>query len=175
MVHKKGFTLIEVVIVTLIIAALALLVGPSFRNSTITNQMEKAKIGLVELVTAVKLYNEVNTTSLSGLFNQDMYDALSVEDENQGYIYLQNAAGRWGERSAGEYSLKDATSTNGILNCKYEIGDSADANILAYTKCKFDKVDEEGTECYRFYIEKANPAVIKKVRYEENTNECNDL
>ena len=172
---KKGFTLIEVVIVTLIIAALALLVAPSFKNSTITNQMEKAKIGLVELVTAVKLYNEVNSIHLSGNFNQAMFDALSIEDGNQGYTYLQNATGRWGQRTAGEYSLIDGTATNGILNCRYSIGDTSNSSILAYTKCKFDRIDEEGSECYKFYIENANPAVIKKVRYEDNTNECNDL
>ena len=172
---KKGFTLIEVVIVTLIIAALALLIGPSFKNSTLTNQMEKAKIGLVELVTAVKLYNEVHSTALSGTFDQTMFDALSVEDNEQGYIYLQNANARWSTRhgSATEYSLNDATAENGVLHCRYVIGEPAD-DMLAYTKCAFNKVDEEGTECYEFYIKKDNPAVIKKQRF-DGDDSCDDL
>jgi len=166
---KKGFTLIEVIVVTLIIAALALLVAPSFKNSALTNQMEKAKIGLIELSTSVKLYNEVHSTPLSGVLDTDMFNTLTQYDGDQGYVYLQHA-GRWGIRptSANQYSLRD---TNGPLNCRYTVGDVENGDILTQTKCKFDKIDQDGTECYRFYIEKTNPAVIKKDRLED----CDDL
>ena len=171
MFGKKGFTLIEVVVVTIIIAALALLVMPSFKNSSLTNQMEKAKIGLVELTTAAKLYNEVNSSNpVSGTFNGDMFSSFTAVSDNQGYVYLQNSA-RWGVRSSDEYSLRDGS---GILKCRYIIEDSS-SRWLAQTKCKFDKVDQTGTECYLFYIEKDNPAVVKKTRYEENSNDCDDL
>ena len=168
MLNKKGFTLIEVVVVTLIIAALALLFGPSFKNSALTNQMEKAKIGLVELTTAVKLYNEVHTTPLTGDLDETMFNTLT-QDTTQGYVYLQDA-GRWEQRSgATEYSLRDGGS---VLNCRYTVGNTANAAILASVKCQFNKVDQEGTECYLFFIEKTNPAVIKKESTEVN---CDDL
>lgn len=169
MTKKEGFTLIEVVVVTLIIAALALLVAPSFKNSTLTNQMEKAKIGLVELTTAVKLYNEVHSTTLSGTFNNDMFNTLTQEDTAQGYVYLQNS-GRWGLRTATDYSLYDG---NSILNCKYIIGQGTD-DIVASAKCEFDEVDGDGTECYQFYIERTNPAVVKK-QILDGDSDCNDL
>ena len=171
MQNEKGFTLVEVVVVTVIIAALALLVVPSFKNSAMTNQMEKAKVGLVELTTAVKLYNEVNSSNRINnvTFTDVVYSSLtlSANDENneQGYQYLQNS-GRWAPRgTSGEYSLKDAASEGGVLKCKYIIGDNAatpNTTIISQTKCEFKKVDEEGTECYKFYIHKNNPAVVKK-------------
>ena len=157
MQNKKGFTLIEVIVVTLIIAALALLVVPSFKNSALTNQMEKAKIGLVELTTAVKLYNEVNATPLVGVFNTEMLDVLTNQSDPQGYKYLANR-NRWGVLSGSKVSLVDGGS---ILNCEYYIGSSTDAS-LSYTDCAFDKIDEEGQECYRFSINRADPAVVKK-------------
>ncbi len=84
MANKKGFTLVEVIAVTLIIAALALLVVPSFKNSALTNKMEKAKVGLIELTNSVKLYNEVHDTPLSGVLNNAMFDTLTTIDQNQG-------------------------------------------------------------------------------------------
>ncbi len=163
MAGKKGFTLIEVVVVTLIIAALALLVAPSFKNSVMTNQMEMAKIGLVELTTAVKLYNEIHDSNpMSGIFNKDNFDLLTQEDTEQGYVYLQNS-NRWGLRtgSATEYSLRTA---EGVLNCRYTIGDNQDTSILSHTTCKFTGPDEDVEECYKFFIQKTNPAIVKKVR-----------
>lgn len=171
MFSKKGFTLIEVIIVTLIIAALALLVAPSFKNSALTNQMEKAKIGLIELTTAVKLYNEVNPSNqLSGVFNDTMFTALTHEDTDQGYVYLQNS-NRWNIRSSNEYSLY----TGGVvLNCRYTIGNANDS-IVSEAKCKFQKVDSDNEyECYKFYIQRVNPAVIKKQRF-DGDNTCDDL
>ncbi len=168
--NKKGFTLIEVVVVTLIIAVLALLTVPSFRNSALTNQMEKAKIGLIELATAVKLYNEVHETDpISGVFDVDNFQLLTEEDSEQGYVYLQNAGGRWGFRpgSTTEYSLWGGDA---VLNCQYVIGEPS-ASFLVSTTCQFDSLEGEGSECYTFSIQKTNPAVITKVRLDN----CEDI
>lgn len=168
MLNKKGFTLVEVIVVTIVIAALAMLVVPSFKNSALTNQMEKAKIGLIELTTAVKLYNEVNPnakipdTLNDNIFNDDMFDKLTAYDEEQDYTYLQNSA-RWGHRpnSSTEYSLVDATSDAGVLNCRYSIYQSNNP-VMSDAICQFNKIDQDGTECYHFYINKNNPAVVQK-------------
>lgn len=151
--NKKGFTLIELVVVTLIIATLALLVAPSFKNSTLTTNVEKAKIGLVELNTAVKFYYEVNpgADDIEGLFNNDKWTKLKSED-SQGYVYLHNA-GKWVPQSGSYYSLAG-------VNCKYTIGAETD-NELTSTECLFTDDDNE-KECYKFFINKDNPAVIQR-------------
>ena len=159
--NKNGFTLIEVIVVTLIIATLALLVAPSFKNSALTNKMEKAKSGLVELYLAVRLYDEVHPNDqLSGVFSSEMFNKLSNDSDDQGYIYMPNASSRWEQKSLSEdapYSLKDP---DGVLNCRYIVAE--DENTLVSTKCQFDKIDQEGTECYKFFINKSDPDVIKK-------------
>lgn len=157
---KKGFTLIEVIVVTLIIATLALLVAPSFKNSTMTTSMEVAKSGLVELSNAVKLYYEVNpsATNLAGILEETNLDLLRNKDTQQGYTYLKNGS-RWKLRhsSATEYSL------NG-MRCQYTIGTKS-ANEIVSVKCLF-KDDSDQEECDKFFIEKTNPAVIKKTGLE---------
>ena len=168
MADKKGFTLIEVIVVTLIIATLALLVAPSFKNSALTNQMEKAKIGLVELTTAVKLYNEVHPTNdhISGVLDQENFEKLTEEDEDHGYVYLQNSD-RWGIRSGSptEYSLWGG---DGVLECRYTIGGVED-DFLSSAGCQF--YDEAGNEeCYNFSINRTNPAVIVKTRLDNCEN-----
>lgn len=155
MLNKKGFTMIEIIVVTLIIATLALLVAPSFKNSTMTADIEKAKIGLVELNTAVKLYYEVNPSgNISGIFNNNTYQKLTktVNNDAQGYTYLHNAA-RWEQRSNGSYSLKG-------INCKYNIG-AIGADETTSVECIF-KDDNKNNECYKFSINKNNPAVVKR-------------
>jgi len=171
MLSKKGFTLMEVIIITLIIAALALLVVPSFKNSALTNQVEKAKVGLIELTTAVKLYNEDHTVPMTGVLNVSNFDSLTQAGPS-GYAYLLHGE-RWAPRSgSNDYSLRD---NNGVLNCQYIIGDSQDNNILASVKCKFNKIDEAGTLCYRFYIQRNNPALIKKQGPDSSEVTCDDL
>ena len=163
MLNKKGFTLIEVVVVTLIIAALALLVAPSFKNSTVTNQMEKAKIGLVELNNAVKLFREVNPSqaeSLTGVFDAAKWALLSNANDPEGFMYLQ-APNRWAQKgSPSQYSLVDGGT---VLNCKYTIN-TVSENTMIFTNCAFDRADDDGRECFKFFIQKTNPAVVKKER-----------
>ena len=155
----------EVLVVTIIIAILALLVVPSFKNSALTNQMEKAKVGLVELTTAVKLYNEVNTTPLSGIFrdgSDQMFEKLTNTNDPQGYIYLRNGQ-RWAENPNAANRAMSLRDGNSVLNCTYWIGNSENS-LLSWTNCEFNVVDSDNneTECYRFSIQKNNPAVIRK-------------
>ena len=164
MSNKKGFTLIEVIVVTLIIAALALLVAPSFKNSTITNDMEKAKMGLVEFTNAAKLYNEVHPSApISGTFDSIMYSKLAY-DGNEGFAYLQNTGNRWHQGQGSNYTLLN-------LDCvfSFNIGDTSSmANTLSMAKCKFEKPNgAEGKDCYWFSIKKSNPMIIDKDIKEE--------
>jgi len=154
--NKKGFTLIEVVVVTLIIAALALLVAPTFKNSTVTNDMEKAKMGLTEYTNAVKLYNEVHpNTQLSGYFNNHQFSRLTVDNTND-FVYLQHHQGRWAPAANSNFY----TFLN--LECIYRYDGGAN-DIVSRAMCYFPKYnEEEGKDCYWFTIYKNNPLVIKR-------------
>lgn len=162
MKNKKGFTLIEVVVVTLIIAALALLVAPSFKNSTVTNDIEKAKMGLVEYTNAVKLYNEVHpNVIMTGTFNSSQYAALTTNDDND-LVYLQNAGTRWTPGTGTYYTFLG-------LDCTYRY---VGGDVVSMAKCKFPKYNEEdGKDCYWFTINKNQPLVIKREIKEEETCE----
>ena len=154
--NKKGFTLIEVVVVTLIIAALALLVAPSFKNSTVTNDMEKAKMGLTEYTNAVKLYNEVHPNgTLAGNFGVTQFNALTSDGAND-LVYLQHHQGRWVQASNSNlYTFLG-------LECIYSYSGGVD-NIISRAMCYFPKYNEEaGKDCYWFTIYKNNPLVIKR-------------
>ena len=155
MENKKGFTLIEVVVVTLIIAALALLVAPSFKNSTVTNDIEKAKMGLVEYTNAVKLYNEVHPNSeIGGWFGHSQYAALTTNDNND-LVYLQNAGTRWAPGTSSLYTFLG-------LECAYRYMGGTN-NVVSMAMCKFPKYnEEEGKDCYWFTINKNQPLVIKR-------------
>lgn len=154
--NHKGFTLIEVVVVTLVIAALALLVAPSFRNSTVTNDIERAKMGLTEYTNAVKLYLEAHPLgNVTGWLDLQKFTRLT-DTTVDGYAIWPNTAGRWGPGpvSANFYTLVG-------LDCKFGYGVGG-ANVLSKVMCNFDKYNGEGKECYWFVIEKANPVLIKK-------------
>lgn len=154
--NKKGFTLIEVVVVTLVIAALALLVAPSFKNSTVTNDMEKAKMGLTEYTNAVKLYNEVHPNNkLSGFFGDAHFSALTSDGAND-LTYLQHHQGRW------THAANSNLYTFLGLECNYNYY-GGQSGIVSRAMCYFPKYnEEEGKDCYWFTIYKNNPLVIKR-------------
>ncbi len=70
MKDKKGFTLIEILVVVFILALLAALVGPKVIGRTDDAKIAEAKIQIVNLSTALKLYkldNGVYPTTEQGL------------------------------------------------------------------------------------------------------------
>ena len=157
--NTKGFTLIEVVVVTLIIAVLAVMVAPSFKNSTVTNDMEKAKMALIEYTNAVKLYNEINPNNpISGWFVNSQLQNLT-NGTNNNIVYLQNPGGnRWHIGEGSKITFLQ-------LNCIF--GYMPATNQLARAMCRLPKYDdEEGTDCYWFVIYKSDPLIIKKERQE---------
>jgi len=159
MKNSKGFTLIEVVVVTLVIAALALLVAPSFKNSAITNNIEKAKMGLTEYTNAIKLYVENypgKAHYMTGVLNEAKFQYLTEDISQSGYIVWPNTAGRWGRGPV----VGDNYTLYG-LDCKfgYKVGERT---VLTEAACNFKSYDNEEPECYKFKIYRENPGVIKK-------------
>jgi prepilin-type N-terminal cleavage/methylation domain-containing protein len=58
MPKKKGFTLIEVLVVVVVVAILSLLAFASYKRSRLTAQNEMARVKLVEVAAAARMYNE---------------------------------------------------------------------------------------------------------------------
>jgi prepilin-type N-terminal cleavage/methylation domain-containing protein len=58
MLSEKGFTLIEVLVVVVVIAIIALIAFPSYLKSRITAQNDAARVRLLELANAARMYNE---------------------------------------------------------------------------------------------------------------------
>ncbi|MDR0952615.1 MAG: prepilin-type N-terminal cleavage/methylation domain-containing protein [Elusimicrobiota bacterium] len=65
---RKGFTLIEILIIVVIIAIVSLFAYPSYKQSREVNKNDEARAKLLELATAVRLYNEDATTPVAGSF-----------------------------------------------------------------------------------------------------------
>lgn len=75
---KKGFTLIEVLVVVLIIAVLFAMYSASYESSKITRRNEKARAMFVEFANAARLFNEMYpSTRLVGTFGDTMGVASS--------------------------------------------------------------------------------------------------
>ena len=55
---KKGFTLIEVLVVVVVIAIVAIIAFPSYKKANVVSQNEAARGKLLELANAVRMYNE---------------------------------------------------------------------------------------------------------------------
>ena len=70
---KKGFTLIEVLVVVLIIAVLFAMYSASYESSKITRRNEKARAMFVEFANAARLFNEMYPSQrLVGTFGNTM-------------------------------------------------------------------------------------------------------
>ena len=71
--NKKGFTLMEVLVVVLIIAVLFVMYSASYDGARVTRRVEKARAMFVEFTNAAKLFNEMfPNTRLVGRFGTTM-------------------------------------------------------------------------------------------------------
>ena len=108
--NKKGFTLMEILVVVLIIAILVSLYTLTYRKSVHVRNNERARAMLVELANAAKLYNEMYPdTKISGGFGDNPQDCpgcvdpcvLFRSDNTDPLIYSYALVpGEWGLYSA---------------------------------------------------------------------------
>jgi len=80
--RQKGFTLVEIMVVVVIIGMLAALVAPSMLGQQAEAQIEKAKTDLVSIHGVIEMYALRNNRI------PDSIDELIVEDES-GMTYLE--------------------------------------------------------------------------------------
>ncbi len=70
MFNKKGFTLIEVLVVVVLIAIVSMIAFPSFKKSREITKNEGARIKLLEVANAARMYNEDAPIKVAGRFGQ---------------------------------------------------------------------------------------------------------
>ncbi len=79
--NKKGFTLMEILVVILIIVILVSLYSLTYRKSVQVRNNERARAMLVELANAAKLYNEMfPNQKISGGFGDNPQDCPSCQN-----------------------------------------------------------------------------------------------
>ena len=102
---RKGFTLIEVLVVVLVIAIVALIAFPSYRRARLTSQNEMARAKLVEVANAARMFNEDNrgANRVAGGFGESpvqnfnsplmlfttVHGDISITD-NSGFSYIRD-------------------------------------------------------------------------------------
>lgn len=83
MPNGKGFTLIEVLVVVVLIAIISMIAFPSFKKSREITKNEGARIKLLEVANAARMYNEDATDKVAGRFGQ----ALSSSFKNPEVLF----------------------------------------------------------------------------------------
>ncbi|MFA5062652.1 MAG: prepilin-type N-terminal cleavage/methylation domain-containing protein [Candidatus Omnitrophota bacterium] len=58
--NRKGFTLVEIMVIVAIIALLAAIIVPNFLNSRLASNTETAKVNILSLSKACETYSTVN-------------------------------------------------------------------------------------------------------------------
>ncbi len=70
MLNRKGFTLIEVLVVVVLIAIVSMIAFPSFKKSREITKNEGARLKLLEVANAARMYNEDAPIKVAGRFGQ---------------------------------------------------------------------------------------------------------
>jgi len=118
-VHKKGFTLIELMIVLAIVAILVALALPSFQDTVRKSRRSDAMNGILNIHLAQERYRANNATygtalqlelianAGDDLFSPDGHYKLTISDTSfKEYIILGTAQGGQASDSCGDFKLR---------------------------------------------------------------------
>ena len=116
--NRKGFTLVEVLIVVIIIGILAAIGIPQFAASIEKAKGGEARAGLGHIQTAEKVYyaeNETYTTTLSSLDISltQRYWAFTITTGGSGTAYTATAARSGGTRAGQTITMDEAGTVAG--------------------------------------------------------------
>jgi prepilin-type N-terminal cleavage/methylation domain-containing protein len=137
MPKKKGFTLIEVLVVVVVVAILSLLAFASYKRSRLTAQNEMARVKLVEVAAAARMYNEdargkdrvaggLGQARLNNFKNAELLFSRTPDEEAdsntvQPYLKLTE----WNQTPEGVYHYRGYN----FYICNPDLGSSAQPNV----------------------------------------------
>lgn len=85
---KKGFTLIEVLVVVVFIAIVSMIAFPSYKRAKAISANDAARVKLLELATAVMMYNENDNMDNDGKFHKVAGNfSGDTPTAPEGYVY----------------------------------------------------------------------------------------
>jgi prepilin-type N-terminal cleavage/methylation domain-containing protein len=104
---RKGFTLIELMVVVLIVGILAAVAIPLMRGRIDSAKWSEAKAGMGTVVTALRAYASEKGTVAAGDVGVDEFSKIGIEDTDLDGTYFTHDA----------YEITSATAANGVLTC----------------------------------------------------------
>lgn len=164
MLNKKGFTLIEVLVVVVLIAIVSMIAFPSFKKSREVNRNEAAKVKLLEVANAARMYNEDAATKVAGRFGSALSGyldplALFYPQGGTGSTYLKNMEAWSGTGSSTNYNTytyyvcnQDSSGDQPISACK----DGTEIRIAV-----MKKLDATGRYAGEAWVSSDNLGVVK--------------
>ena len=106
---KKGFTLMELLVVILIISVIVYMASASFSNSRVVRANENARAMFAELTNAARLYNEIYPESkVYGNFGQSSFPADCAGCKNPCILFKDFVADSELQSNIASFALKPA-------------------------------------------------------------------
>lgn len=154
LLNKKGFTIVELVIVIAVIAILAAVLIPTFSNVI---ESANKSADLSEAQTSLKAYSAYTSSKGQSLADGTVF---KVKKSNRAYVFYKGSLHEFKEHDAGEYSviltIGDTNYASNKMTAHY-LDDSGKENAF-----------EESTEGFvNFFY-----STIKNVTFEDGSLNC---
>ncbi|HEV8356174.1 MAG TPA: prepilin-type N-terminal cleavage/methylation domain-containing protein [Gemmatimonadales bacterium] len=127
MLNRKGFTLIELIVVVVIIGLLATIAVPKLASSKDRARLASVKTDLRNLMTAQEAFYSDNSTYAAD------YAALQAGTNNT--LSSGNAATVVGDASGFTATVSNSTITSGVSQCTVQVGAGAASTADGVITC----------------------------------------
>jgi len=107
MKSRKGFTLIELMVVVLIVGILAAVAIPLMRGRIDSAKWSEAKASMGTIVTALRAYASEKGTVAAGDVGAGDFAKIGIEDTDLDGTYFTHEA----------FAVTSASAANGVLDC----------------------------------------------------------